>query len=172
MYTSTTIQDPKMKHMNQQDIMKMPFLMFQASATDYHNMSQESVRGVQIESILSKVFFHPKNVDFIQRQIIKKVFKATNGEFLIEKQNEPDLQIVMRSIFIRHAKHLPNDIKNQITQLDDLVVDEVVPDIVSQVLAHVGYLDRAFGPMQVMDRPENVSGAGLKTLPSVTRTFE
>ncbi|XWV25041.1 hypothetical protein QJ856_gp0737 [Tupanvirus deep ocean] len=160
------------KSMNNHEIMKTPFIMFQAHKDDYYNMSQDSLRGVQEESILSKVFFHPKNVDLIQKQIIIDVFRKTNGEYLIEKQNEADLQIVMRSVFIQHARHLPDNIKGQIRELNNLVVDEVVPGIVSEIMAHFGYLQRAFGPMQIMDRPENVSNAGLRTLPSVTRPFD
>ena len=155
------------KQMNHNEIMKTPFIMFQSSKDDYYNMSKESLNGVYTESILSKIFFHPKNVDLIQKQIIMEVFRKTNGEYLIEKQNEADLQIVMRSIFIQYAQHLPNNIKKQIKELDYLVADEVVPDIISQITAHFGYLERAFGPMQIMDRPENVSNAGLKILPSV-----
>ncbi|XWV26295.1 hypothetical protein QJ857_gp0779 [Tupanvirus soda lake] len=160
------------KSMNNHEIMKTPFIMFQAHKDDYYNMSQDSLRGVQEDTILSKVFFHPKNVDLIQKQIIIDVFRKTNGEYLIEKQNEADLQIVMRSIFIQHARHLPDNIKGQIRELNNLVVDEVVPGIVSEIMAHFGYIARAFGPMQIMDRPENVSNAGLKTLPSVTRSFD
>ena len=155
------------KPMNYNEIMKTPFIMFQSNKDDYYNMSKESLNGVYTESILSKIFFHPKNVDLIQKQIIMEVFRKTNGEYLIEKQNEADLQIVMRSIFIQYAQHLPNNIKKQIKELDYLVADEVVPDIISQITAHFGYLERAFGPMQIMDRPENVSNAGLKILPSV-----
>lgn len=160
------------KQMNSFEIMKTPFVMFQSHKDDYYNMSQESLRGVQQEDLLSKVFFHPQNVDLIQKQIITEIFRKTNGEYLIEKQNEADLQIVMRSMFIQHAKHLPDNIKQQIRELNYLVVDEVIPDIISQIQAHFGYLERAFGPMQVMDRPQNVSSAGLKSLPSATQTFD
>lgn len=167
-----SLKTQNIKQLSHQQMMKTPFLMFQANPNDYYNMSQESMRGIQEESILSKVFFHPKNVNLIQKQIIRDVFKKTNGDFLIEKQNEADLQIVMRSVFIQHAKNQPNNIKEQIIKLNNLVTDEVIPDIISQITAHVGYIDRIFSPIQIMDHPENVSNAGLKTLPSVTRTFE
>lgn len=160
------------KSLNSHEIMKTPFLMFQSHADDYYNMSQESLRGVQEESILSRVFFHPKNVDLVQKQIIIEIFRRSNGEYLIEKQSEADLQVIMRSMFIQHARHLPDNIKGQIRELNNLVVDEVIPGIMSQIQAYEGYLERAFGPMQIMDRPENVSNAGRKTLPSVTRTFD
>ena len=56
------------------DITKTPFIMFQAHKDDYYNMGQESLIGIQQESVLSKLFFHPKNVDLIQKQIIMEIF--------------------------------------------------------------------------------------------------
>lgn len=169
------------KQLNSQDIMKTPFVMFQAHKDDYYNMSQDCLKGIQEESILTKVFFHPKNIDLIQKQIITEIFRRTNGTYLIENQNEIDLQIVMRSIFLTHAKNLllsenqtvrEQIIKEQIRELNNLVTDEVFSGILSEIKSYSGYIERAFGPVQIMDRPENVSNAGLKTLPSVTRTFD
>ena len=160
------------KSLNQNEIMKTPFIVFQSHFDDYYNMSQDSLRGIQQESILSKVFFHPKNVDLIQKQIIIEVFRRTNGSYFIEKQDEADLQIVMRSIFLQHAKHIPNNIKEQICELNNLVVNEVIPGIISEIKTYFGYLESVFGSRQIMERPENVSNTGLKYLPSVTRIFE
>lgn len=160
------------KAMKQFDIMKTPFVMFQSHKDDYYNMSQESVRGVQEETILSRVFFHPKNVDLIQKQIIVEVFRKSNGAYLIEKQNEEDLQVIMRSMYIQHARHVPDHIKEQIRELNNLVVDDIVPNVLSEINAYFGYLERTFAPRQILDRPECVSNAGQKTLPSVTRTWD
>lgn len=157
---------------NKEEIMKTPFLLFQSSPHDYYNMSQDSVRGVQQETLLSKVFFHPRNVELIQKRIIKEVFNRTNGEYLIEKQDETDLQIVMRSIFLQKANFCQDDIKEQVRILNNLVVDEVVPGIVSEIKMYMGYLDRAFSQPIPIERPKNVSNAGTKTLPSVSKTFE
>uniref|UniRef100_A0A6C0C9H9 Minor capsid protein P8 central region domain-containing protein n=1 Tax=viral metagenome TaxID=1070528 RepID=A0A6C0C9H9_9ZZZZ len=154
------------------EIMKTPFLMFQSHYTDYYNMSKDCVKGIQEETILSKIFFSPQNVDLLQKQIIGTVFKRTNGAYLIEKQNEEDLQVVMRSMFLQHARHVADHIKEQIQELNNLVTDDVVPNIISEVNQYIGYLDRTFLPRQIMDHPECVSSAGMRTLPSVTRTFD
>src|SRR5690606_17290932 len=90
------------KIMDQVDVRKTGFLLFQSHQHDYYNMSQESLRGIQEETILSKLFFSPENVDRIQRQLIATVFRRTKGAYLIEKQREEDLQIVMRSMFLQH----------------------------------------------------------------------
>ena len=136
-----------------------------------HNMSYDSLKGIQQETILSKVFFHPKNVDLIQKQIIMETFKRTNGNYLIRKQNETDVQVVMRSIFLQHAKHLQTNIKEQIAELNNLVVDDVVPGIISEIKAHNGYLKQILGPMELLDRPIATSSAGSKTLPSITNIW-
>ena len=159
------------KIMDQVDVRKTPFLLFQSHQNDYYNMSQESVRGIQEETILSKIFFSPQNVDRVQRQLIGTVFRRTDGAYLIEKQREEDLQVVMRSIFLQHARHVPDHIPEQIHELNNLVVDDLVPNVISEVNAYIGYLDRTFAPRQIMDLPEYVSSAGTRTIPSVTQTF-
>lgn len=156
-----------------EEMMKTPFMLFQANNDVYCNMSQESLRGIEQESTLSRAFFSPKNVDTLQKEIIKQVFKKTKGKYLIEKQDETDLQVVMRSMFIQHATYnTMESITDQIIELNFLVVDDVVPGIISQIDAHFGYLDRAFGPLRVIDRPKNVSSTGTRTIPSVTKTID
>ena len=151
------------------NILKTPFIMFQSHKDDYENMSHDL--GDVHDSVLSKLFFNPNNIDIIQKKIITEIFRRSNAEYLIEKQNELDLQIVMRSIFIQHAKHLPYNIKEQIKELNDLVVDEVIPGIFSEIKAYFGYLESVFGERKIMDLPESTSIAGLKTLPSVSRSL-
>lgn len=160
-----------LKKSNDVDIRKTPFVIFQAHKDDFDNISSGSSENVNKKSILSEVFFHPKNIDLIQQKIIREVFRRSKGEYLIEKQNDRDLEIVMKYIFQQHAKHLPDHIKEQVYELNCLVVDEVLPDIISQLKAYFGYLKSAFGPRQIMDLPKNVSITGTKTLPSVTNLF-
>ena len=74
----------------------------------------------------------------------------------------------MKYVYHTYAKHLPHKIKEQIDELDDLVIKEAGPETVSQVLGHIGYLDHINNPIQPIDRPKNLSSRGTKILPSVT----
>lgn len=154
------------------EAMKVPFLIFQSHPNDYYQISQDTIKGIQQESILSRLFFHPRNIDLIQKQIIMEIFYRSDGEYLIQKQDERDLVVVMRSIFLQHAKHHRDHIKEQIRELNCLVVDEVVPGILTEIKAYLGYLERAFGPRQILDRPISTNSAGLKSLPSVTSIWK
>ena len=160
------------KNLTKFDIMKTPFLFFQDHKDDYYTMGQEALRGVQEESILSRIFFDPLNVKIIHKLIRKKVFEASNGKYLIEDQDEADLMVVMRSMFLQMAKHFPFDIKDQIAELNDIVSDEVVPGIISEIRAYEGYLEKVFKPREIMDHPQNVSVGGLRILPSLTSIYE
>ena len=66
------------------------------------------------------------------------------------------------------GKYLPVKIKEQVDELDDLVIKEAGPGTVSEVLAHVGYLNLINNPITPIDRPVNLSSAGTRTLPSIT----
>lgn len=147
------------------DISKAPFLFMQADPKDYYNVANNAVKNDdQDANILSTVFFSPQNIELIQKQIIKTVLLKTDKKYLIEPQNRQDLLVVMRSIFIQYAQHLPNNIKEQIRELNKIVVDEVVPGIVDNILLQIGYLKKISEPMQMIDRPINSSKS--RSLPS------
>ena len=164
--------------------MKTPFVILQAHQDDFHRLSQNAVNNIQSDSILSKVFFSPENVNLINRQIIKTVYRLTNKNYIIDPQDPEDLKVVMRSVFNQHASGhcVINSIENLdrskiqtvrkiISSLNEKVIEEIIPGIMSEVKAYGRYLQSVFGPTQVMDRPKNVSNSGRKSLPSVTSLF-
>lgn len=164
------------KIMKKHDINLTPFIMFQAHPDDYHSLmdnqndyhdGHNSHDSHDTPDILSEIFFDPKNIELIQKQLIMEVFRKSNGEYWIEKQSEIDLLVLMRKIFSAHARHLPHKIKEQVRELDDLVVTDAVPGIMSQIYAQFGYLADVYGPRHIMEHPKNVSRAGLKILPSI-----
>ena len=51
----------------------------------------------------SAIFFSRRNIEYLHQQIIKQVYFSSNKKHIIGKQNETQLQIIMRSIFLQHA---------------------------------------------------------------------
>ena len=158
----------------QTDITQVPFLLFQSHRDDYYNMAEDCSKGIYQSdtTIIAHLFFSPANVRKINKMLKKAVFKATFGEYLIDQQEEKDLTVVMRSMYIQHAMHLKDDVKGQVKLLNKLTIDELVPNVISEIQAYYGYIQRAFEPRQIMDRPVNTSIAGSKTIPSTTKVFE
>jgi len=150
------------------DITTTPFIFIQGSQEQFYNASKQMLKGIRQEDILGKVFFHPRNVKIIQSQLQKQVYIASGKQWIIEEQDETDVYVVMRSIFLSYARHDPNiEIRDQIKELNNLTVDSIVPGIISEIRANLGYLEKIFTPLQVMDRPQNVSVAGKQSIPAL-----
>jgi hypothetical protein len=97
-------------------------------------MSQEEIGA------LESTFFSPENIDLINKQLILSVYKKSNKKFVICRQKEEDLIIVMRYVFIEYSRNLPFNIQGQIKDLNCTVVGELLPTILSNVDQKVGYL--------------------------------
>lgn len=112
---------------------------------------------------LNKLYFCQSNIDLLQDSIIEGVFKVSNGN-KISKQSEDELLIIMRSIYLQHSKNQPNNIQQQIHELNKLVLDYCIPNIHSSIKQYKGYINDITKQQTVMDKPQSVSIKGEKTL--------
>ncbi len=116
------------------------------------------------KNLLNQTFFSKGNITIIQNNIRYRVWQQSNQQFVIGPQSETQLEIIMRSIYLQYSRNLPNNIKEQVEDLNALVVNEAVPNIMSNIKQYIGYKqDLETGPV-FMDHPKNVSSAGSKTL--------
>lgn len=114
---------------------------------------------------LSRLYFSKENLDNIQKDIIESVYNITLNDkdpildnvrpVKIGRQNDLQLQIIMRSIFLQYAKHNNDNIAGQIRELNDLVIREAIPDIITNVKQYLGYSADIQRSPQLMDRAQN-----------------
>ena len=117
---------------------------------------------------LEDTFFSSNNIKLINKQLIMSVYKKTNNMYKISEQSPQSLIIVMRYVWIEYAKHLPYDIKEQVIELNNRVVGEILPGIMTQVTQRVGYLKDIMNPVGLVPLPRNTSNSN-KDLPSVSK---
>ena len=120
---------------------------------------------------LENTFFSDENIGLINKQLILTVFKKTKGQYKISNQTTESLTIVMRYVFLEHAKHLPYNILEQIRELNFRVVTEIVPIIITQITQRTEYLKTISEPRGVLPLPINAHGGPRQNLPSVTTIF-
>lgn len=114
---------------------------------------------------LSRLYFSKENLDNIQKDIIESIYNITLNDkdpildnvrpVKIGRQNDLQLQIIMRSIFLQYAKHNNYNISGQIRELNDLVIREAIPDIITNVKQYLGYSADIQRSPQLMDRAQN-----------------
>jgi hypothetical protein len=113
---------------------------------------------------VSSVFFSDKNIDLLQFGIRNKILNTTNGKYNIGKQSDIDLKIIMRSIYFQHGKNAPNNINEQVLDLNTRVIDWCVPEILSNIKQSEHYImDISTLPIP-LDRSTLPSQKGLRTL--------
>ena len=139
------------------------FAMFQETNknTTYKDTALE---GIHTKSPLSCSFFSIQNIQIIQNAIRNNVYKESNGEYIIGPQSQTELQIIMRAIFLQNSKNLPYNIREQIQELNDIVVNESVPMILNNVKQYKGYLFDASTLPIPMARSKNESIKGSRVL--------
>jgi hypothetical protein len=122
-------------------------------------------------NLLNQMFMSAENIENLQTRIRYAVWMASNKQHVIARQDDTELQIIMRSIYLTYGKNIPTNIKQQILDLNDLVVQEAVSKILSQIQQHIWYLYHKSTNTMPLAHPENMSTTGTRSLPSVTSLF-
>ena len=135
------------------------------------NFQVEALYGIQETTKLNQAYFSRKNMDMIQDNIRYDVYMKTDKKHIIGKQSEIELEVIMRSIYLQHSPNLPNQIKEQIKYLNDLVVNWCVEKIIPELYQYLGYLKEVEYMPVPIDLPLNLSSKGSRSLRSVTTTF-
>ena len=134
--------------------------LFQNAKQPYN--FRNSLAGIQDESLLSKTFFSQQNINNIQRQIVINISKKTG--YKIARQSETELQIIMRSIFLQYSKNLLCNIKDQIYDLNEKVLNVCIDRITTGISQFLEYKNVINKLPQPLSHPKNLSNSGSKTL--------
>lgn len=124
----------------------------------------DSMKSIQDDTELSNLFFSRRNINFLHEQIIKQVYNNSNGKHLIGKQDETQLQIIMRSIFLQNAKHLNCRLKEQISELNKSVILYCAENIIVEINQYLGYKEDVSRNPIPLEQPKNLSNKGNKIL--------
>jgi len=147
---------------------KMPMFLGDVANSKF---KYNALKGIQTPSPLSLLFFSKENIDIIQKIIRYDVWKFSNEKYVIDRQSDTELEIVMRSMYLQHSRNLQCKLNEQIRKLNKLVTDWTAPKIFIQVQQYFGYIHDVENLPMPIDRPTNISNKGSKVLKSVTTTF-
>lgn len=140
------------------------YRMFSEGNPSARSFKTEAIKGHFTENPLSDIFFSQTNVNALQDGIRYMVWKKTDGAHVIDRQSDTELQVIMRSIYLTHAKNAPFDVVGQVRELNRMVLDWVVPRIVQEISLYQKY-KRDISTLPVpLERSKNMSSTGTKFL--------
>jgi hypothetical protein len=99
--------------------------------------------GLWTDTHLSQTFFSQQNIQIIQNGIRAGVYHKSNGQYTIGPQDCDSLKIVMRSVYLQHAANQPNNITQQVVELNKIVLNYCIQQVYSEAQGYMKYLDDA-----------------------------
>ena len=141
--------------------------MYSQEANPHRDLADNALTGIHEKSLLSHLFFSPQNVQTIQNMIRYNIHKISKGKYTIDEQDPLELQIIMRSIYLQYSRNNYQDIKEQIQRLNEIIIEEITPKILANIQQYLTYLKDRSKPFYgngPIERPVNVSSAGLKSM--------
>jgi hypothetical protein len=130
------------------------------------NFASDMLRGNWDHTALSDAFFTRKNVDVIQFEIQKEVYRISGPKkWAIGPQDVDEIKMIMRAMYLQYGKNNQFNVEGQIEELNQLVVKWSIPRIMSEIEQYNYYLnDISHLPIPIQ-QPMSMSSAGTKSLP-------
>jgi hypothetical protein len=101
---------------------------------------RDATLGQWDETTLSKVYFSKENIQILQNGLRAGVYNISDGKYIISPQDCDSLKIIMRSVFLTHASNQCDNIRQQIANLNKIVLDYCIPRVYSEVKGYLKYL--------------------------------
>ncbi len=114
---------------------------------------RSATEGLWDETILSQVYFSNQNIQIIQNGIRAGVYNRSNGQYTIGPQDCDSLKIIMRSVFLQYAANQPNNITQQVEELNKLVLEYCIQQVYSEAQGYITYVNDASTLVVPIERP-------------------
>jgi hypothetical protein len=158
------------------DIQKGWFLLMSDHPNQYYENVTDALNsgfnelnklGVDASYIIKDTFFASRNIDLIQRWLIKDVQAKT--KILIPYQKIEHIMPVMSSVYELYGQDLPFSLKEQIYELDNKVVIILVESIIAELASRIRYLQDSSNS-GFIEQPIYAGSKGQRALPSTLST--
>jgi hypothetical protein len=128
-----------------------------------YDLKNPAIESIHTTTPLNFAFFSKDNIDAVQNALRYQVWIRTNKKHIIGRQSDTELGIIMRAYYLQYGKNLPTGVPEQVQELNNIVIEYLIPQIISQVEQYIAYLRDISNPYVIMDRAKNTSVVGEKS---------
>lgn len=131
----------------------------------YETPYKSILGNTQALSPFSKIYFSKENISWLQKNIRYEVYKLSDKRYVIDRQDETNLLIIMKAIYLQNSKNPKNSLyfKEELLRLNRLVLNQTVPDIITQLQQYGAYIRDISKNPEPISLPQNVSITGMKS---------
>ena len=129
------------------------FQMYDKIPANQCTTFRSATEGLWDDTILSQVYFSQQNIQIIQNGIRAGVYNRSNGQYIIGPQDCDSLKIIMRSIFLQYSANQPNNITQQVEELNKLVLEYCIQQVYSEAQGYMTYVNDVSTLVVPIERP-------------------
>ena len=96
--------------------------------------------GLWTDTYLSQAFFSQQNIQTLQNGIRAGVYHKSKGQYTIGLQDCDSLKIIMRSVYLQYAANQRNDISEQVSELNKIVLNYCVQQVYGEAQGYMKYM--------------------------------
>ena len=119
------------------------FSMFDKIPANQCVTFRNPTEGLWDETYLSRAFFSQQNIQLLQNGIRAGVYHRSNGQYLVGPQDCDPLKIIMRSVYLQYSANQPNNITQQIEELNKIVLNYCIQQVYGEAQGYLKYIDDA-----------------------------
>ncbi len=139
--------------------------LFEETNSGNSTFYREALTSIAHINPLQESFFSEKNIEIIQTLLAYHVNLQSDGKYQISRQDDNQIKIVMKSVFLMYSKNQPTDIQGQVKILNSYVLDYCVPNILANIEQYLGYKKQISTLPTPLELPRYTSKAGTRTNP-------
>ena len=147
--TSTSVQYPPPKfggfvpNINDpahKDFSARPYSLYSPGPALFENTHRQDLVGhLHKETPLNSVFFSQSNIEHIQQAVHDQVMLMSGNKYNIDRQNDDDIKIIMRSYYLMYGKNNPKMVSQELEDLNRRTIGYISGKVFSEVDIHMFY---------------------------------
>ena len=131
---------PNMTDPSLQELASRPYSLYENKPTLFNVGIRENLIGhIHSETPLNSVFFSQANIDKLQSDIQQQVYLMSGSKHRIDRQNDDDLILIMRSYYLMFGRNNPQTISEDLADLNARVVGYSSAKIFSELDFYLFY---------------------------------
>ena len=140
------------------------FSLYDEPDTGNKHFNNEALKGIQIKSELSSLFFSKKNIDYLQNTIIQTIY--SKYQYVIARQSDTELKIIMRAFYLQFSRNQNCSLEDQVNTLNQMVLKDSLSIIITNIEQYIEYKKDISSVHVPMARSVSMSSAGTKSRPN------
>jgi hypothetical protein len=144
------------------NVLEMHYRTTQSTTVPQLGRADQAIAHMLTKTEVSNLFFSDLNMGVVQAAIAKSVLTVTGKQ--IGAQSEPELFLIMRSIYLQYGRNGVDSTVAEVRALNQRVVEYCVDVVVANLTQYMRYVQEVGRVPVPHQRPPNLSSAGTKSL--------